>query len=382
MKSDSDPTPGSTAAVPAPFTDSVGDSQIPAAVQANEQHAQSGQPLQVQPQFRTWPSAPSLLRQLPPVFDRWKPRDDTKHTRVGSHANPPTPLPPPQPPSATDFTRAHTPSSANSTSMTLRAAPSAHTSTPVVPNPARSIPLRGPGRSRYPTPFVSPSTPTAAPAPTHAPAPAAAPTVLPNPSSPRCSTRERTTTVRMNVSNPGSDGGGLARRPATGLRTELDDVFFVGETHTCDGDDSVDPSESKVSNRFVLQPTTIAEESELPTNVCYNVEAIPIGTRDVLRDHLAAACAHELHMAQSEWDTVTTYLFTIDKPRRRTTKHKSEIGESRASDSYGHNTDVDETVPDALVTQYMMSDDSPEVILIKRSRPTKVGLWITSRSTK
>ena len=47
---------------------------------------------------------------------------------------------------------------------------------------------------------------------------------------------------------------------------------------------------------------------------------------------------------------------TIDKPRRRTTKHKSKIGESRASDSYGHNTDVDEPVLGALVTQYMVSE--------------------------
>ena len=147
--------------------------------------------------------------------------------------------------------------------------------------------------------------------------------------------------------------------------TEFDGVFPVGETHT------TDPPESEIPNRFVLQLTTIAEEPpehERP-DVCYNVEDIPIGTRDVLRDHLAAACAHELHMTQAEWKTVTTYLSTIDdKPRRRThsrtDKHKSKIGESRASDSYGHNTDVDETVLDALVTQYMVSDHSPEVIMI------------------
>ena len=147
----------------------------------------------------------------------------------------------------------------------------------------------------------------------------------------------------MNVSNPGSDGGGLARRPATGLRSELDDVCPVGETHT-----HVTVMAlpillgQRVTNRFVLQLTSIAEESELPTNICYNVEDILIGFRGVLRDHLAAACAHELHMAQSEWVTAITYLSSIDK-------HKSKIGESRASDSYGHNTDVDETVLDALV---------------------------------
>ena len=62
------------------------------------------------------------------------------------------------------------------------------------------------------------------------------------------------------------------------------------ETHTCDGDDSIELTDATqtVSNRFVLQLTRIAEESERPTDVCYNVEDIPIGTRDVLRDHLAA----------------------------------------------------------------------------------------------
>ena len=159
---------------------------------------------------------------------------------------------------------------------------------------------------------------------------------------------------------------GMGEDPA--LRsTEFDDVFPVGEAaHTAD----TDHSESEIPNRFVLQLTSIAEEPpehERP-DVCYNVEDIPIGLRDVLRDHLAAACAHELHMTQNEWDMVTTYLSTIDKPRKhnrnRTNKHKSKIGESRASDSYGHNTDVDETVLDALITQYMVSDHSPEVILI------------------
>ena len=55
-------------------------------------------------------------------------------------------------------------------------------------------------------------------------------------------------------------------------------------------------------------------------------------------------------MTQPEWDTVTTYQSTIDKPRRRTNEHKSKIGESRSSDSYGQNTDVDEAVLGALVT--------------------------------
>ena len=146
--------------------------------------------------------------------------------------------------------------------------------------------------------------------------------------------------------------------------TEFDGVFPVGETHT------TDPPESEVPNRFVLQLISIAEEPpehERP-DVCYNLEDTPIGTRDVLRDHLAAACAHELRMTQDEWDIVTTYLSTIDKPRRRThnrtNEHKSKIGESRASDSYGHNVDADETVLDAMITQHMVSDHAPEVIMI------------------
>ena len=117
--------------------------------------------------------------------------------------------------------------------------------------------------------------------------------------------------------------------------------------------------------------TSIAEEPmehERP-DVCYNVEDIPIGAREVLRDQLAAACAHELHMTQEEWNMVTTYMSTIDnKPRKRphsrSNKHKSPIGESRASDSYGHNADVDDTVLDALITQYMVVDHAPEVIMI------------------
>ena len=102
----------------------------------------------------------------------------------------------------------------------------------------------------------------------------------------------------------------------------------MGETHTCDGDDSVELTDlsQSASNRFVLQLTSIAEDSERPTKVCYNVEDIPIGTRDVLHGHLAAVCAHELHMTQPEWDTAATYLSTVDKPRRRTNEHKSKIG--------------------------------------------------------
>jgi hypothetical protein len=75
--------------------------------------------------------------------------------------------------------------------------------------------------------------------------------------------------------------------------------------------------------------------------VHYGVDDIPVGTRDILRDHLAAACAHELHLTQPEWDTVTTFLTTMSRPRRTDKDKSSKIGESRASNHYGHNTDVD-----------------------------------------
>jgi len=114
---------------------------------------------------------------------------------------------------------------------------------------------------------------TAAPAPTPSPAPDATPAVLPSPSSPLRSTRERTIAMRHNATNLGGDGGGL-RRPAAGLHTELDDVFPVGHTHTCDGGGSVELTDisQPASNRFVLQLTSIAEESERSTDVCYIVQ--------------------------------------------------------------------------------------------------------------
>ena len=96
MKGDPDPPSDSTSAAPAPFTDSVGDPQIPAAVQASEQNAPAGLPLE--PQFRTWPSAPSPLRQLPSVFDRWNRRDSPGHGGIAPVSSPPIPLPPPEPP--------------------------------------------------------------------------------------------------------------------------------------------------------------------------------------------------------------------------------------------------------------------------------------------
>ena len=86
---------------------------------------------------------------------------------------------------------------------------------------------------------------------------------------------------------------GMGEDPAV-HKTEFNDVSSVGETHT------PVPPESEIPNRFMLQLSSIAEE---PTghegpDVCYNAEDIPIGSRDVLRDHLAAACAHELHLTQ------------------------------------------------------------------------------------
>ena len=51
----------------------------------------------------------------------------------------------------------------------------------------------------------------------------------------------------------------------------------------------------------------------------------------------------------------------LDEPTKR---KSSKIGESRASNHYGHNTDVDETVLGALITQYMLTGSAPEVVLI------------------
>ena len=79
---------------------------------------------------------------------------------------------------------------------------------------------------------------------------------------------------------------------------------------------------------------------------------------------MAAACAHELHLTQLEWDTVTTCLTALSQSRRTGKKKSSKVGESRASDHYDHNTDVDETVLDALVTQYMLTDSATEATLI------------------
>ena len=102
--------------------------------------------------------------------------------------------------------------------------------------------------------------------------------------------------VPHNAANPGSDGGGLMKR-----HTEVDDAYPVGETRTTtraartrNGDDSVEPS-----NRFVLHLSSIDESSE--HEVHYGVDDIPVGTRGILRGHLAAACAHELNLTQPEW---------------------------------------------------------------------------------
>ena len=60
----------------------------------------------------------------------------------------------------------------------------------------------------------------------------------------------------------------------------------MGEIHTCDSDDSAELTDisQHVLNRFVLQLTSITEESK-QSGVCYNLEDISIGTRDALRDN-------------------------------------------------------------------------------------------------
>ena len=118
------------------------------------------------------------------------------------------------------------------------------------------------------------------------------------------------------VANLGSDGAGLQRHHA-----EVGYVYPVGETRTPargarthNGDNSAGPP-----NRFVLHLSSIDESSE--HEVHYDVDDIPVGTRGILRDHLAAACAHELYLTQLERDTVTTFLTTLPQPRR-TSKEK------------------------------------------------------------
>ena len=115
--------------------------------------------------------------------------------------------------------------------MTIRAPPREATpplvvaATPLAP--AASAPAsvglpRGPGRSRYPTPYAVALAP--APVAPAAPAPSVPVSVsesVPNPSPLRRSTRERTVAAPHNVAQLGGDGGGLARR--TGLLTEFDD---------------------------------------------------------------------------------------------------------------------------------------------------------------
>ena len=179
MKGDSDPTPDSAAAVLAPSTGSAGDSQIPAAVQANEQHAQSGQPLQVQPQFRTHGQvrrrrSGNFFRSLTVgslvvmQSTRASARKPTRRLRCLRHSR----LRPLTPRARTHHRHPRMPSQWHSELLQahIRRLPS---------RPTQRAPSRFavPGRSRYPTPFTSPSMPTTAPAPTPAPAPSAAPTV-------------------------------------------------------------------------------------------------------------------------------------------------------------------------------------------------------------
>ena len=226
---------------------------------------------------------------------------------------------------------------------TFRVTPNtAPTPTPVVPQPTLSPPSpRGPGRSRYPAPgpapVAAPPSPVAPPAPIASPS--SMPPALPDSNPPRRSALERSSVTPHNVASLGGDGAGLQRH-----HTQVDDVCPVGETrvpargaHTYDGDGPAEPP-----NRCVLHLSSIDEFPENEVHYYYyDVDDIPVGTRDILRDLLAAACAHELNLTQTECDTVTTFLTTLPQPRRTSKEKSSNIGESRASDHYGHNTDVD-----------------------------------------
>ena len=87
LKGDVEPPLDSSAQTPSPFTDTVGDPQLPAAVQSADQASTAIQ-------FRQWPQSPAPLRQLPPI-DRWAPSNQTEHRDQRPPVVPPVALPPP-----------------------------------------------------------------------------------------------------------------------------------------------------------------------------------------------------------------------------------------------------------------------------------------------
>ena len=88
--------------------------------------------------------------------------------------------------------------------------------------------------------------------------------------------------------------------------------------------------------------------------------------RHVIREHLAAALGFELNITAEEWNYVKLFLTDMSKKERKKTKSESNIGESRSAGTYGMNADLDDTVMDLLLTQYLFNIDreNGEVILL------------------
>ena len=116
------------------------------------------------------------------------------------------------------------------------------------------------------------------------------------------------------------------------------------------------------SARFHLQGRPDMQDREF----LFSAADIDDGDRNVIREHLAAALGHELGITQEEWSYVKLFLTDMGKKERRKTKKESNIGESRSAGTYGMNADLDDTVMDALLTQYMFNTDrdNGEVILL------------------
>ena len=79
--------------------------------------------------------------------------------------------------------------------------------------------------------------------------------------------------------------------------------------------------------------------------------------RNVIREHLASALGYELGITQEEWTYVKLFLTDMSKKERKKTKAESDIGESRSAGTFGMNADVDDSIMDMLLTQYLFNPD-------------------------
>lgn len=100
-------------------------------------------------------------------------------------------------------------------------------------------------------------------------------------------------------------------------------------------------------------------------SLSYVIDNIPEGKRDLLRDAMASSFAHDLHLNSTEWDYVTNYISRHHEQMRAPNPDQPDShGLSRAT-SYGGTYDTDDSIFDALFTQYIKSEDRepPEVWL-------------------